>query len=103
MHLPRGFHVDDAKLRSNYTLKLKKNIYSLEQSSYNWSELLKAGLMKLNFTWNKVDPCLYFKDNFICAIYVDDTIFWFSLKLEIVWRLNEMQPKLRLSEEIKVS
>ena len=32
-------------------------------------------------TWTRlqksiVDPCLYFKDNLICDIYVNDTIFW---------------------------
>ena len=75
-HLPRDFHVDDATHRSDYVLKLEKILYGLKQASYNWSELLKSGLIQLGFTQSKVDPCLYFKDDVICAIYIDDTIFW---------------------------
>ena len=32
MHIPRGFHVDDAKDRSEYVLKLKKNLYGFKAS-----------------------------------------------------------------------
>ena len=45
MHIPRGFHVDGAKNRADYVLKLKKNLYGLKQASYSWNELLKAGLL----------------------------------------------------------
>ena len=38
--------------------------------------MLKAGLLKLNFIQSKADPCLFYKNNIVCAIYVDDTIFW---------------------------
>ena len=75
MHIPRCFHVDGTKNRSEYVLKLKKNVYRLKQVSYNWSQLLRVGLFKLGFKQSKVDPCLYLKEDVICAIYVDDTIF----------------------------
>ena len=75
MHIPRGFHIDGAKNRCDYVLQLKKNLYGLKLESYNWSELLTAGLFKLHFKQSKLDPCLYTQDNFICDIYVDDTIF----------------------------
>ena len=32
--------------------------------------------MKLNGKKIKVDPYLYFKDNIICDVYVDGTIYW---------------------------
>ena len=38
--------------------------------------MLKTGFLKLNFIQSKVDPCLFYKNNIVCAIYVDDTIFW---------------------------
>ena len=76
MHIPRGFHVYDSSERSTHVLKLKRNLYGLKQASYNWSELLKAGLLKLNFIQSKVDPCLFYKNNIVCAIYVDDNIVW---------------------------
>eukprot|EP00957_Ditylum_brightwellii_P158090 12033501-Ditylum_brightwellii.AAC.2 len=46
------------------------------QASYNWSKLFKAGLLAQCYRQNKVDPCLYIKDNVICVVYVDDTIFY---------------------------
>ena len=76
MLTPRRFHVDGAKDSSDYVLKLKKNLHGLKQASYNWSELLKVGLFKLGFKQSKLDPCLYLKEGVICAIYVDDIIFW---------------------------
>ena len=42
MHIPSVFHVNGAKNRVDYVLKLKKNLYGLNQASYNWSELLNA-------------------------------------------------------------
>ena len=73
MHLPAGFDVNGD--RSKYVLKLKKNLYGLKQASFNWSEMLKSGLIEIGFTPSKVDPCVYYKDNIICAVYVDDTVF----------------------------
>ena len=91
MHIPRGYHVDGAKDRSEYVLKLKKNLYGLKQASYNWSELLKAGLLKLGFKQSKVDPCLYLKEDMICAIYVDDTIFWSPNEIKIDETISELK------------
>ena len=76
MKIPPGYHAGDATDKTEYVLRLKKNLYGLKQASYNWSELLKAGLTQLGFTQSEIDPCLYFKKDVICAIYVDDTIFW---------------------------
>ena len=65
MKLPKGFCVDDKNHRSNYVLKLKKLLYGLKQVSYNWSELLKARLIKLKFTQSLVYLCLWFKNDMI--------------------------------------
>ena len=63
MHLPRGFYNDESSKRLDYILQVKNNLYILKQTSSNWSELLKASLIKLNFKQNEIDPCLYFNDN----------------------------------------
>ena len=47
--------------------------------------------MKLNFTQSKVDPCLYFRDNVICAICVDDTIFWSAGDSKIDETISELK------------
>ena len=49
MYISKSFHTDGAKNRADYVLKLKKNLYGLKQATYNWSELLKVGLLKLSF------------------------------------------------------
>lgn len=88
---PRGFHVDSAKHRSEYILKIKKNVYRLKHANYGWSKTLKTGLFKLGFKRNKVDPCLYLKYDIICAIYDDDTFFW-SINDSILDRpINELK------------
>ena len=50
-----GFHDDSAKQYSNDTLKLKKNLYGLNQASYSWSKLLNGGLFKPCFKPSKID------------------------------------------------
>ena len=67
MNLSTYSHVDDARNIFDYVLKLKTNLYGLKQASYNCCEILKAGLLKLNYKQRKVDPCMYFKDNGICC------------------------------------
>ena len=55
MYISKSFHTDGAKNRADYVLKLKKNLYGLKQAAYNWSELLKVGLLKLSYKQSKVD------------------------------------------------
>ena len=76
MEIPAGFYHKDSDSTKNYALRLKKNLYGLKQASFNWNELLKAGLLKQGFKQSQIDPCLYIKNNIICVIYVDDTIFF---------------------------
>eukprot|EP00957_Ditylum_brightwellii_P211270 15365977-Ditylum_brightwellii.AAC.1 len=76
MDIHSGFYHKDSKSTNNYVLRFKKNLYGLKQASYNWSELLKAGLLKQGFKQSWVDPCLYIKNNIICVVYVDDTVFF---------------------------
>ena len=63
MYLPIGFQVDgqtEADSDRRYILKLNKNLYGLEQASYNWFEKLKVkeGLTSRGFVPSKIDPCL---------------------------------------------
>ena len=66
-------------------------MYGLKQAIYNWSELLKSGLIQLGFTKSKVGPCLYFKDEDICAIYIDDTIFYSPDDSKIDQKISELK------------
>ena len=75
MEIPEGFDMGDLN-KEEYCLQLIKNCYGLKQAAYNWNNLLKAGLETLGFKQSEHDPCLYCKDDIICVIYVDDTLFF---------------------------
>ena len=101
MHLPAGYDVDGD--RSKYVLKLKKNLYGLKQASFNWSEMLKSGLIEMGFKPSKVDPCVYYKDDIICAVYVDDTVFWSPDESKIDKAISELKAlKFELTDEGEV-
>ena len=75
MEIPEGYDLGD-KNKHDYCLQLIKNCYGLKQAAYNWNNLLKSGLISLGFKQSEHDPCLYCKDDVICVIYVDDTLFF---------------------------
>ena len=71
MEAPFGFDFDGQR---TYVLKLNKSLYGLKQSSSNWFHFLTKGLTDRNFIPSQIDPCIYYKDNGIVLIYVDDCI-----------------------------
>ena len=76
MEIHAGFSHKDSDSTKDYVLRLKKNFYGLKQASFNWNKLLKAGLLKQGFKQSQIDPCLFLKNNIVCVVYVDDTIFF---------------------------
>jgi len=59
-------------------LKLKKSLYGLRQSPRNFFEHLKSKFAKLGFRQATSDPCLFIIENFVCIVYVEDTLFFSS-------------------------
>eukprot|EP00957_Ditylum_brightwellii_P146756 11172542-Ditylum_brightwellii.AAC.1 len=76
MEIPAGFYHKGSDSTKDYVLRLKRTLYGLKQASFDWSELLKAGLLKQRFKQSQIDPCLIFKNNILCVEYADDTIFF---------------------------
>ena len=75
MELPIGFQtIQDPDHSQLYVLKLKKNLYGLNQASFNWYEKLRDGLKDRGFKPSKIDQCLYMKDGMGILVYVDDCI-----------------------------
>ena len=56
-------------------LKLKKSLYGLKQSPRTFYQHLSQGLQTRGWVPSEIDPCLFMKNEMICVIYVDDTIF----------------------------
>ena len=73
MELPWGFNVDGGK--SKYVLKLNQNLYGLCNASRNFWEFLRDGLEARGFTkQSQSDQCVFFGNEAIILIYVDDCI-----------------------------
>jgi len=73
MEIPAGMDSPGTD-RKQYVLKLKKNLYGLKQAGLNWFEYLKSGLTERGFKQSKVDPCVFYRNDAILLVYVDDCI-----------------------------
>ena len=71
MRVPAEFEVNQP---GKFFLKLVKNVYGLKDAGRTWHEHLKKGLLDRKFYQSLVDPCVFYKDNLILVIYVDDVI-----------------------------
>jgi hypothetical protein len=73
---PPGF---EASEYPSHVYKLSKALYELKQAPRAWYECLRDFLIANGFKVGKADPTLFtktfFKDLFICQIYVDDITF----------------------------
>ncbi len=84
MLIPEKFRVQGEELildqqapspwKQNHRLKLLQNLYGLKDAGATWYEHLKKGLFARNFVQSLVDPCLFYKNNPILIIYVDNCI-----------------------------
>jgi hypothetical protein len=72
MDLPILFEpIEDPDYKSQYVLKLRKNLYGLKQASFNWYEKLRDGLNDRGFKASTVD---YMREGMMILVYVDDCI-----------------------------
>ena len=77
MKLSIGFQIDvqtETDYNKEYVLKLNKNIYGINQRSFNWYEKLKNSIVDRDFKPSAIDPCLYIGNGMIVLTYVDDCI-----------------------------
>jgi hypothetical protein len=59
---------------ATHFIKLEKSLYGIKQAARAWFHFLEPGLLKLGFKASKVDPCLFYRDDCIVALYVDDCL-----------------------------
>ena len=73
MSIPQGFNVDEGN-RKDYVLKLIKSLYGLKDASRRWFTLLSESMMKKgrDFKQSAIDLCVFFKEDIIVLVYVDD-------------------------------
>ena len=99
MHIPAGFYYENPQNNNYKVLKLKRNLYGLTVASRNWFLKLSKGLFDRGFKPSEIDPCLYIKDDIICLVYVDDTIFFAKDEKVIDVMITDLQKDFDLTDE----
>ena len=62
--------------KSQYCLRLKKNIYGQKQAGRIWNHYLVDGLKNIGFKQSKAgDECVFYRGDVIFFVYVDDVCF----------------------------
>jgi hypothetical protein len=74
MELPQGIQTAHGNSKE-HVLKLEKNIYGQNQAGRVWNSFLMDKLMSIGFTPSLIDDCIFFCNDIICMVYVDDGIF----------------------------
>jgi hypothetical protein len=74
MELPQGIKAAHRNSKDNL-LKLKKNIYGQKQAGRVWNLFLVDKCMSIGFTPSLIDDCVFFRDDVIFMVYVDNGIF----------------------------
>jgi hypothetical protein len=97
MELPTGIHTKHGNPR-DHVLKLLTNIYGQKQAGHVWNSYLITKLREINFKQSLIDNCIFYQDNIIFIIYVDDGIFLGPLDQQLRDIINTLR-NLKLSIE----
>ena len=74
MEIPYGF--DRFYDGQSYVLRLRRSIYGLKQSNYNFYKKLSAVLEARKIFPCSSDSCVYVSKNLIAIVYVDDVLIF---------------------------
>jgi hypothetical protein len=74
MNFPKGIQMTNGN-RNTHVLKLLKNLYGRRKAGRVWKNNLTSGLVKIGAIHSKVDDCVFYQDDVIFMVYVDDGIF----------------------------
>jgi hypothetical protein len=74
MELPQGIQTAHGNSKG-HALKLKKNIYGQKQAGRVWNSFLVDKLLSIGFTTSLIDDCMFFHNDIIFMVYMDDGIF----------------------------
>ncbi len=74
MELPQGVKTATGNSK-DHVLKLLKNIYGQKQAGRVWNSFLVDKLTSSGYTSSLINDCVFFCDDIIFMVYVDDGIF----------------------------
>jgi hypothetical protein len=90
MELPQGIETTDGNSK-DHVLKLLKNIYGQKQAGRVWNEYLVDKLNSIGFKQSLIDDCVFYRDDIIFMVYVDDGIFIGSSDSQLKNAIRELQ------------
>ena len=79
--IPPGFC--SVKGDNDIVLKLRKSLYGLVQEPKTWYQHLKENLLSIGLIQSKYEQCLFYGENMILVVYVDDVLVFKPSELEI--------------------
>ena len=74
MELPTGINVKHGNSK-DHVLQLLTNLHGQKQAGRVWNAYLIEKLRKIGFSQSLVDNCVFYRDDIIFIVYVDDGIF----------------------------
>jgi hypothetical protein len=99
MELATGIHTKHGNSR-DHILKLLANIYGQKQAGCVWNSYLVTKLQEINFKQSLIDYCVFYQDNAIFIVYVNDGIFLGTSYQQLRDIINELR-NLKLSIEVQ--
>ena len=74
MKLPKGIELGNGK-KGEHILKLLANLYKQKQVGCMWNQHLVDKLLSVGFKQSQIDECVFYHDNVIFIVYVDNGLF----------------------------
>jgi hypothetical protein len=97
MELPTGIHTKHGNSK-DLILKLLANIYGQKQAGHVWNSYLVTKVQEISFKQSLIDDCIFYRDDVIFIVYVDDGIFLGPSDQQLRDIINELR-NLKLSIE----
>jgi hypothetical protein len=77
MELPPGIETKHGNSK-DYVLKLLANLYGQKQAGRVWNQYMVDKLREVGFQQSLIDECVFYRDDVIFIVYVDDGFFFGS-------------------------
>ena len=90
MELPTGIETKFGN-SNDYLLRLLHNLYSQKQAGQVWNEYLVEKLRSIGFTQSFINECVFYRDDVIFIVYVDDGIFVGSSEVQLANIMTELR------------
>jgi hypothetical protein len=90
MELPQGVQTATGNSK-DHVLKLLKNIYGQTQAGQVWNSFLVDKLTSLGYPSSLIHECVFFRNDTIFMVYVDDGIFLGNEDAQLKQAIQEIQ------------